>query len=183
MERRDQEAHTAGRSPSPAVGQAVSFDKALGSTPCSVISGLRKHTRSTSLPVGGLQPFFVFFLSSLLFPQVLENVPSLPRNLSFPLTCPKWNSTCSWCCLGHWHLHRKLVWWNHVQGLGWVCSEASVYIYWHMYLSVCMCIYSRKVIANKTVFVWEVVLICCRWHCFPCGTLSLCSLPSFFPVY
>lgn len=36
----DQEAHTAGRSPSPAVGQAVSFDKALGSTPSSVVSGL-----------------------------------------------------------------------------------------------------------------------------------------------
>lgn len=61
--RSNQEAHTAGRSPSPAVGRAVSFDKALGSTPSSVVSGLRKHTRSTSLPVGGLQPCFVFFLS------------------------------------------------------------------------------------------------------------------------
>ena len=38
--RSDQEAHTAGRSPSPAVGRAVSFDKALGSTPSSVVSGL-----------------------------------------------------------------------------------------------------------------------------------------------
>lgn len=38
--RRDREAHTAGRSPSPAVGRAVSFDKALGSTPSSVVSGL-----------------------------------------------------------------------------------------------------------------------------------------------
>lgn len=79
--RSDQEAHTAGRSPSPAVGQAVSFDKALGSTPSSVVSGLRKHTRSTSLPVGGLQPCFVFFLSFFL---ALENAPSLPRNLTPP---------------------------------------------------------------------------------------------------
>lgn len=64
--RSDQEAHTAGRSPSPAVGRAVSFDKAFGSTPSSVVSGLWKHTRSTSLPVGGLQPCFVFFLSFFL---------------------------------------------------------------------------------------------------------------------
>lgn len=92
--RRDEEAYTAGKSPSPAVGRAVSFDKALGSTPSSVVSGLRKHTRSTSLPVGGLQPCFVLSLSlSLLsfFPSFLpafflafKNAPPLPRNLVSP---------------------------------------------------------------------------------------------------
>lgn len=66
---------------------------------------------------------------------------------------PKWNSTCGWCCLGHWYLHRKLVWWNHVQDVGWVCSEASVYICWHVYLSVCMCMYNRKVFINKIVYI------------------------------
>lgn len=80
----DQEAHTAGRSPSPAVGQAVSFDKALGSTPSSVVSGLRKHTRSTSLPVGGLQPFFVFFSFFLTLPPSTRKCPSPPKELVLP---------------------------------------------------------------------------------------------------
>lgn len=75
------------------------------------------------------------------------------------------------------------MWWNHVQGVGWVCSDISVYTCWHVYLSVCMCMYKKKVVVNKTVFVWEAMLICCTWQSFLCVTTSLFSLTSLCPIY
>lgn len=59
---RDEEAHTAGRGPSPAVGRAVSFDKALGSTPSSVVSGLQKAHPEHESACGRTSALLCFFL-------------------------------------------------------------------------------------------------------------------------
>lgn len=79
---RDEEAHTAGRGPSPAVGRAVSFDKALGSTPSSVVSGLQKAHPEHESACGrtfALLCFFSLFLhfNKFFFPS--QEIPALPR--------------------------------------------------------------------------------------------------------
>lgn len=114
----DQEAHTAGRSPSPAVGQAVSFDKELGSTPSSVVSGLQKHTQSTSLPVGGLQPFFVFFSFFLTLPPSIRKCSFPPKEFVLPSHLSEVKLYLQLMLPGSLASSQKIGVMEHVQGLG-----------------------------------------------------------------